>query len=98
MSEKMAFLLFGDQSLDTHIFLNDFCRRGNPSVLAHSFLEKVGIALKHEIKKFSSLDRQRLPLFSSIQQLNEEYNKLPLKHCGVDSALLCITQLANYIE
>lgn len=94
----MAFLLFGDQSPDTYTFLNDFCRRGSPSVLAISFLEKVGTALRREVIELSSLDRRRIPSFSSVQQLNDEYNKLPLKHCGVDSALLCITQLVNYIE
>lgn len=98
MSDKMAFLLFGDQSLDTHWFLADFCHRGNPSVLAQSFLVQVGSALGEEVEQLSTLDRQRVPNFSSIQELNEKYHIGETRNAAVDSALLCITQLAHYIE
>ncbi len=98
MSEKMTFLLFGDQSSDTHVFLADFCRRGNPSLLTQSFLDQVGAALKEEVDQLSTLERQRIPKFSSIQELNSRYHIGENKNSAVDSALLCIAQLAHYIE
>lgn len=96
--DKMAFLLFGDQSLDTHEFLADICHRSNLSVLSRSFLEQVGSALREQVDQLSSLERQRVPTFSSIQELNKRYNMGDIKNSAVDSALLCITQLAHYIE
>ena len=94
----MAFLIFGDQSLDTCSFLSEFCRRGSPSVLATTFLDRVTVALNVEISKLSSPDRQKIPIFSSIQQLNERYRAKKYRNSAIDSALLCITQLAHYIE
>lgn len=98
MSDKMAFLLFGDQSLDTHEFLREFCRHGNPSVLSQSFLDQVGSALKEEVNQLSILERLKIPNFSNIQELNEKYYDREIRNSAVDSALLCITQLAHYIE
>jgi hypothetical protein len=98
MSDKMAFLLFEDQSLDTHEFLAEFCHRGNLSVLSRAFLEQVGSALRDEVDQLSSLERQRVPKFSSIQELNKRYHMGNIKNSAMDSALLCITQLVHYIE
>jgi len=98
LSDKMAFLLFGDQSLDTHEFLTNICHRSNLGVLSRSFLEEVGFALREQVDQLSSLERQRVPMFSSIQELNKRYHIGGYKNSAVDSALLCITQLADYIE
>lgn len=98
MSEKMSFLLFGDQSPSAYEFLADFYRYGNPSVLALSFLEQVGSALRDEVDRMSSIERQRVPIFSSIKDLNENYRVTKIKSSAVDNVLLCITQLALYIE
>jgi iron transport multicopper oxidase len=99
MSDKMAFLLFGDQSLDVYAFLADFCGGSKiPSVLARSFLEQVGAALRREVDQLSSIERQRVPRFASVKELNENYHSHEVKNSAVDSALLCIAQLAHYIE
>ncbi len=94
----MAFLLFGDQSLDTHGFLADFYRQGNPSVLSKEFLQRAGDALRVEVESLPRTRRERIPIFKSLQQLNEKYHGQSNKYPGVDSALLCIAQLAHYIE
>lgn len=98
MADKMSYLLFGDQSLDTHGFLAEFCRQGNPSILAKTFLEQAGQALREEIDGLGKLERSKLPTFLTLRQLNERYHAQSIKHPGIDSALLCITQLAHYIE
>jgi iron transport multicopper oxidase len=98
MAEHMAFLLFGDQSLNAYECLTGFFRRTNLSILSKSFLEQTSSALQNETDCLSSVDRQRIPTFSSIEELNERYHVSTTKNSAVDSALLCITQLTHYIE
>lgn len=98
MTIQMAFLLFGDQSLDTHGFLADFHRQGNPSVLSKEFLQRAGEALRVEVENLPRAHRQRIPVFRTLQELNEKYHGQSIKYPAIDSALLCVAQLAHYIE
>ncbi|KAK4452398.1 PaPKS1 melanin biosynthesis polyketide synthase encoded by the PaPKS1 protein [Podospora aff. communis PSN243] len=98
MADKLAFLLFGDQSLDTHGFLAEFYRQEKQGLLAKAFLEQAGHALRKEVEGLQKLERSRLPIFITLQQLNERYHAQKLKHPGIDGALLCISQLAHYID
>ncbi|OIW23644.1 ketoacyl-synt-domain-containing protein [Coniochaeta ligniaria NRRL 30616] len=98
MADRLAFLLFGDQSLDTHGFLADFIRRGDQGILAKTFLEQSGRALWKEVEGLPALDRARLPIFRSLSHLNERYHAQSVKHPGIDGALLCVSQLAHYID
>ncbi|KAL7623342.1 hypothetical protein AAE478_007023 [Parahypoxylon ruwenzoriense] len=98
MANQMSFLLFGDQSLDTHGFLADFYRRGNPSVLSREFLRLAGDALRDEVDQLPRGERQKIPPFRTLQHLNERYHAQSIKFPGIDSALLCIAQLAHYID
>jgi hypothetical protein len=98
MTDKLTFLLFGDQSLDTHGFLADFFRRGNQGYLAKGFLDQVAQALRKEVEGLPKLERSKLPTFRTLQQLNERYHAQKVKHPGVDGALLCVSQLGHYIE
>ena len=94
----MSFLLFGDQSLDTHSFLANFCRSGNTSTLAAAFLERTATLLQDEVANLPVLERQLMPAFSTIAELNYRYHSNDTRHSAVDSALLVATQLAHYIE
>lgn len=98
MTERMAFLLFGDQSLSVHDTLVDFFHRGNNAILAKTFLEGASAALKTEVDGLSTIERHRIPTFGSIQELNEKYHVQDEKTSALDSALTCIAQLALYIE
>ena len=98
MADKLAYLLFGDQSTDTHGFLAEFFRHGAQGLLAKAFLEQAGRRLRKEIDELPKIERSKLPTFLTLQQLNERYHAQGIKHPGVDGALLCISQLAHYIE
>ncbi|KUI58481.1 Conidial yellow pigment biosynthesis polyketide synthase [Cytospora mali] len=98
MADKLAFLLFGDQSSDTHGFLAEFFRQPERGILANAFLEQAGRALRKEIEALSRVERSKLPKFLSLQHLNERYHAQSFKHPGIDGALLCISQLAHYID
>nr|AAO60166.1 polyketide synthase I [Endoconidiophora resinifera] len=95
---KMAFNFFGDQSLDTYTCLSEFCRMGKPGIVAKAFMERAGSALRDEIESLPTVERASIPVFRTLYQLNEEYNCQTKRHPGVDSALLCITQIAQYID
>jgi hypothetical protein len=98
MAERMAFLLFGDQSLNIHECLADFYRRENAGALCNSFLERAATVLRDEVDRLSNVERLRIPTFSTIQDLNDRYNSQGQKNSALDSALVCITQLLLYIE
>lgn len=98
MADKLAFLLFGDQSTDTHGFLAEFFRQPNRGILANAFLDQAARELSREIEALPKLERSKLPQFQSLQNLNERYFAQGVKHPGLDGALLCIAQLAHYIE
>lgn len=98
MTNQITFLLFGDQSLDTHHFFADFLRSGEPGVLAREFLRQVGDALRDEVDSLPRIERASIPVFRTLQQLNEKYHAQATRVPSVDSALLCIAQLVHYIE
>jgi hypothetical protein len=98
MADQMAFLLFGDQSLTIHDCLADFLIGANHGILCNSFLEKTVSGLQEELERLSSIDRRRIPAFATIQDLNERYHAGTRKNAALDSALLCVAQLALYIE
>lgn len=94
----MAFILFGDHSVDAYSFLANFCHHSSPSLLSKTFLDQVSSALCREVYYLSNLERNKIPHFASIEDLNERYHDRGIKHAGVEGALLCITQLAHYLE
>ncbi|CAK7562716.1 MAG: Type I Iterative PKS [Sporothrix epigloea] len=98
MVGRLTYLLFGDQSLDTYTFLSGFYRTGGQGILARAFLDQANEALLREIETLGRLERSKLPCFKSLQQLNERYHAQEFKHPGLDGALLCVTQLAHYID
>ncbi|KAK3301404.1 polyketide synthase [Chaetomium fimeti] len=97
-AERPAFLLFGDQSLDSHSFLAQFYRQSKHGELARVFLQQANHALVGAVEKLPTLERATLPEFRNLRQLNERYHNAPLKHAGIDAALLTISQLAHYLD
>lgn len=98
MADRMAFLLFGDQSLSVYDSLADFYRRKHSGTLCNSFLARTATLLQEEVDRLSNVERLRIPTFSTIQELNDRYNSQSRKNSALDSALVCITQLLLYIE
>jgi hypothetical protein len=97
-TERPAFLLFGDQSLDSHGFLAQFFRQKKQGELAKVFVRQACHAVKELVERLPAVERSRLPEFMDLRQLNERYHNSPLKHAGIDAALLTIAQLAHYLE
>ena len=98
MADQMAFLLFGDQSLIIRDCLADFFAGANHSILCKSFLEQSVSAIQREIDTCSKAHRLRIPAFASIQELNDRYHAGSERYAALDSALLCLAQLALYFK
>nr|AAN59953.1 polyketide synthase 1 [Glarea lozoyensis] len=97
-SNQKVFFLFGDQSLDTYGFLANFLHRSSHSLLSKTFIEQASDALCREVNALSNLERNKIPRFSSLEDLNERYHISGIKHSGIESALLCATQIAHYLD
>lgn len=63
-----------------------------------SFFRRVNLALRREIAQLSPLEAKNIPDFSTIDELLDRTLGQSAPHVGVESALLCISQLAHYIE
>ena len=98
MAERLNFLLLGDQSLPVYESLAEFFHRGTFGVLAKSFFDRATSALQTEVDSLPCVDRRKIPTFSNIRQLNQRYHEQRQKTSAIDSALLCIAQIALYIE
>ena len=96
MSE-MRILLFGDQALvnRSHIQKQLLESRTNPFLSL--LFQRSSDALRNEVARLSPSERRVIPAFTTIDELNDR-TETAEAHEGVQSALLCISQIAHYIE
>lgn len=93
----MNVLLFGDQTSDCHSNLRKVLhQKGN--VILTSFLEKVSVALRDEVSQQPRLVQARIPDFTSVTDLVERYHEMGSPNPILESSLMCICQLANFIR
>jgi hypothetical protein len=98
MAGEMRILLFGDQALDPHAYVRSQLLAGRTNPLLCLFLQRVSVALSREIAQLSPLERKNIPSFSTVEELVDRTQSSQIFHTGIESALLCISQLAHYIE
>ncbi len=98
MAGEMRILLFGDQALDPHAYVRSQLLAGRTNPLLCLFLQRVSVALSREIAQLSPLERKNIPSFSTVEELVDRTQSSHIFHTGIESALLCISQLAHYIE
>lgn len=92
----MQIYVFGDQTVDSRPFLRQICQR--KGLLLTSFLERAGNALYEEVSSLSNIQRGgRIPDFSNVLELVERSSTARLPHPAVESALVCLAQLAHFI-
>ena len=98
MSGQLRVLLFGDQTADNGASIRNQLVAGRTNPLLCLFLDRVTLALRREVSELSPLDRRRIPLFSSIDELADRAGSQKNLYPGIDTALLCIFQLSQYFE
>ena len=92
----MQIYVFGDQTVDYRLFLRQvFQRKG---LLLTTFLERAGNALHEEISSLPSIrEGGRIPDFGNILEFVERSSAVGLQHPAVESAFVCLAQLAHFI-
>ncbi|KAH0558765.1 Type I Iterative PKS, partial [Trichoglossum hirsutum] len=92
----MHIFLFGDQTADQSSFLAKVfaCK---DHVLLVSFLDRVNVALREEVARLPQVTRQRIPDFSTVQELVLRHQERGESSPAVESTILCISQLAHFI-
>lgn len=98
MAREMRIVLVGDQEFGTLTYLRGQLLGGRTSPILSSFFQRVNLALRKEIAQLSPLEAKNIPEFSTLEDLVDRTHTAAAHHVGVESALLCISQLAQYIE
>lgn len=89
-------LLFGDQTAEQYPLLRKIVLRSkNP--LVTSFLERISVVLREEIRKLPRTQRDVIPDFLTVSNLVEAYYEKGLKIPQLESSLVTIAQLGHYI-
>lgn len=92
----MEVYVFGDQTVDCRLFLRQLSQR--KGLLLTTFLERAGNALREEISRLPSIRYGRpIPDFNNILELVDRSSPVGLRHPAVESAFVCIAQLAHFI-
>ncbi|KAK5242519.1 polyketide synthase, partial [Cryomyces antarcticus] len=89
-------VLFGDQTADQYSLLRKISLRRDNALLT-TFLERVAVALREEIRKLPRSQREAIPDFLTVQHLVEAYYEKGVRIAPVESCLVTIAQLSHYI-
>ncbi|KAL9617637.1 MAG: hypothetical protein Q9160_007603, partial [Pyrenula sp. 1 TL-2023] len=95
MEPTKKILIFGDQTADCRTFLSAVFRRKG-DVLLNSFLEQASYAIREEALSSRGV-ASNIPSFGTIQELTERYFRNGSSNAAIESALVCVAQLAHYI-
>lgn len=68
----------------------------NDSIL-NLFFHGVSNALRHEVALLSPRDRLNVPVFTTVDELNDRHDS-NAPHVGVQNALVCMSEIADYIK
>ncbi len=91
----MEVYVFGDQTADCRSFLAKAVGR-KEDVLLNVFLEKAAFAIQDEISK-RAYTQNKIPDFSTVQELSERYYKSESPDTAIESTLVCLAQLIHFI-
>lgn len=93
----MDVLLFGDQAVEVYPYLHRLLFQREHTSLLTSFLNHVTSNLRLDISNLPRLQRQKIPPLTNLLEFVELYQSSQ-RVAPVDSALLCISQLAQWIS
>ena len=92
----MNLLIFGDQTIQQSDTLRGLCSRTD-SVILGSFLSSATAALRQEVDSLPRLEQPAIPPFRTPKQLIDAYYDRNLKDVRIESSMLVIAQLGEYI-
>ncbi|KAK3074539.1 polyketide synthase [Teratosphaeriaceae sp. CCFEE 6253] len=89
-------LLFGDQTAEQYQLLHKLVLR-KENALVRSFVERVSLALREEVRALPRSQRDVIPDFLTVNDLKEAYYQKGVKVPMLESAFVTIAQLGHYI-
>jgi len=89
-------LVFGDETAEQYPLLRKVVLRYQ-NALVMSFLERVSVVLREEIKQLPRTQRELIPDFLTVSNLLEAYQEKGLKLPQIESSMVSIAQLGHYI-
>lgn len=93
----MPAVLFDDQIADLRGNLRRLHQSRTSTVLVQSFLESASGALRDEVGKQPKSFRDKIPSFRNPFDLVERHVGSNMQNPAIESALLCVCHLANFI-
>ena len=93
----MRIFLFGNQALVSRAQIQQQLVEGRGNPFLGLLLQRCSDALRHEVSQLSPSERNAIPSFNTIDELNDRAGNSDV-HEGVQNALLCISQLAQYVQ
>jgi hypothetical protein len=93
----MDVLLFGDQAVEVYPYLHRLLFKREHTSLLTSFLNHVTSTLRVDISNLPRLQRQKIPPLTNLLEFVELYQNSS-RVAPIESALLCIAQLAQWIR
>lgn len=94
---EMRIFLFGNQALVNRAQIQQQLVDGRGNPFLNLLLQRCSDALRLEISQLSPSERKSIPSFNTIDELNDRTIN-GRAHEGVQNALLCISQLAQYTQ
>jgi hypothetical protein len=95
--QSIDFLLLGDQTVDTYIYLRKLLARREHTPVLTSFIYHVSTTIRNGISSLPRAQRQSLPSFHDLLSFVEALREAECHNDAVDNALLCFAQLAHWI-
>ena len=86
--------LFDDETTHLQSRLRTQVTAARSSPLLASLFHRATKVLQHEVSLLSTIDRQNIEAFASVEDLNKAF-KLPQ---SIQNALLFLAQIASYLE
>jgi len=93
----MKVFLFGEETSDVRSRLHVKALEARTDPYLNLLFQQSCDALRREVTCLSPAERDGIPVFTTIEELSQR-SSLRENHAGVENALLCVSQIANYVK
>ncbi|KAL4756871.1 uncharacterized protein BDW70DRAFT_172042 [Aspergillus foveolatus] len=96
MAAKFQVITFGDQAVPYQYELQGLIT--NKNKILKGFFSEAHHVLRTEISQLSPSERSRYPVATNLRELLDAHRSSKIQNCSLDSALVCVHQIAAFIS
>lgn len=96
MAAKFQVIAFGDQAVPYQYELQGLITKENK--VLKGFFSEAHHVLRTEISQLSPSERPRYPAATNLRELLDAHRSSKIQNCSLDSALVCVHQIAAFIS